>query len=184
MPTACSRITGTTSRCFDVPPPNEVRGNEAYRDTCRRSSSDCGGAPCGDIGKGAAFLADGRVVLVGDTNSFGFIASDDAFVLLVSPRGRGLDSNTWGGVSLDHADDVAVAPAGTIVMAGTTLNAPPYAFQRAARRLSRLQGTTETPSQAFSDAAFTVADPAGTVATPDGSTTFSGEDAALIRIAP
>ena len=142
------------------------------------------GGMSGDVGKGTAFLADGRVVLVGDTNSFGFTESDDAFVLLVSPSGRGLDSNTWGGVSLDHADDVVVAPAGTIVMAGTTLNPPPYAFQRAARRLSRLQGTTETPSQAFSDATFTVADPAGTVATPDGSTTFSGEDAALVRIAP
>jgi uncharacterized delta-60 repeat protein len=142
------------------------------------------GGTSGDVGKGTAFLADGRVVLVGDTNSFGFTESDDAFVLLVSPSGRGLDSNTWGGVSLDHADDVVVAPGGTIVMAGATLNGPPYAFERATRRLSRLRGTTETPSQAFSDAAFTVADPAGTEATPEGSTTFSGEDAALVRIAP
>jgi uncharacterized delta-60 repeat protein len=143
------------------------------------------GGRSGDVGMGTAFLSDGRVVLVGDTNSFGFTESDDAFVLLVSPEGRGLEGNTWGGVELDHADDVALAPDGTFLVGGTTRNPPPYAFEQATRRLQRPRGTTETPAQAFSDAAFTVADPGGTVATPTGSTIFAGDfDAALLRLAP
>jgi uncharacterized delta-60 repeat protein len=142
------------------------------------------GGRSGDVGRGVTVLPDGTVMLAGDTNSFG-VGSDDAFILRASAGGRGLDANTWGGVEIDHADDVGLAAGGTIVLGATTGNPPPYTFQRASSRLSRLRGTVASPAIPLLDAAGTVADPGGTVATPAGSTTFAGSfDSALVRIAP
>jgi hypothetical protein len=67
----------------------------------------------------------------------------------------------------------------------TTENPPPFTFQRASTRLSRMRGTVATPANPLVDATGTVADPGGTTATPAGSTTFAGGfDAALVRMAP
>lgn len=142
------------------------------------------GGRSGDVAGGVAVLPDGRVVLAGDTNSFG-AGSDDAFIVQASAGGRGLEGDTWGGVEIDHADDVVIGPGGTILVGGTTRNPPPYTFQRASSRLSRLRGTVATPANPLLDAAGAVADPGGTTATPAGSTTFAGDfDSALVRIVP
>jgi uncharacterized delta-60 repeat protein len=142
------------------------------------------GGRSGDTGEGVTVLPDGTAALAGNTNSFG-AGIDDAFVLHASAGGRGLDANTWGGTEIDHADDVDLRPGGTIVMGGTTLNPPPYTFQRASSRLSRLRGTVSTPANPLLDATGVVADPGGTTATPAGSTTFAGgSDAAVVQIAP
>jgi uncharacterized delta-60 repeat protein len=142
------------------------------------------GGRSGDVAGGVAVLPDGTAVLAGDTNSFG-AGSDDAFLVRASAEGKGLDANTWGGAGIDHADDVELAPGGTIVVGATTENPPPFTFQRASTRLSRMRGTVATPANPLVDATGTVADPGGTTATPAGSTTFAGGfDAALVRMAP
>jgi uncharacterized delta-60 repeat protein len=142
------------------------------------------GGRSGDTGEGVTVLPDGSPVLAGNSNSFG-AGSDDAFVLRASAGGRGLDANTWGGTGIDHADDVELGPAGTITVGATTENPPPYVFQRASTRLSRLRGTVATPANALLNATGSVADPAGTTAIPAGSTTFAGGiEAAVVRIAP
>jgi hypothetical protein len=71
------------------------------------------------------------------------------------------------------------------VLRATTENPPPYAFERASSRTSRLRGTLGTPAITLVDAPGTVADPGGTLVTPAGSTTLAGGfEAALVRIAP
>jgi hypothetical protein len=105
-------------------------------------------------------------------------------VIQVAPNGRGIDGAFWGGSGNDHADDIEVAPNGTIVM-GATAQAPPWTLDRAPDRLSRLRGAVATPTAALVDAAGALSDPGGSLLTVSGSTTFAGaSDAALIRLAP
>jgi uncharacterized delta-60 repeat protein len=142
------------------------------------------GGRSGDVAGGVAVLPDGTAMLAGDTNSSG-AGSDDAFIVRASATGRGLEASTWGGPEIDHAEDVELAPGGTIQVGGTTENPPPYTFQRASARMSRLRGTVATPANRLVEATGTTADPGGTTATPAGGTTFAGGfDAALVRIAP
>lgn len=142
------------------------------------------GGRSGDVGGGVAGLQDGTVVLVGDSNSFG-AGSDDAFVLRLSSDGRGLDSNTWGGAGIDHAEDAVVAPDGTIVVGATTENPAPYAFERASSKAYRVRGTAANSTIAAVAGAGTVLDAGGTVAAAAGTTPGAGGfDAAVLRIAP
>jgi hypothetical protein len=92
---------------------------------------------------------------------------------------------TWGGAGLDNGSAVGVAPDGTVSLAATTENPPPYSFLRAATKTSRLRGTLGTPAGSLVSAGGTVGDPAGVVGDPNASLTFAGNfDAALVRIAP
>lgn len=142
------------------------------------------GGRSGDVGGGVAALPDGSVVLVGDSNSFG-AGSDDAFVLRLSPEGKGVDANTWGGLGIDHAEDAVIAADGTLVVGATTENPAPYAFDRASSKVYRVRGTARTSALTLADVAGAVADPGGTVAAANGTTPGAGGfDAAVLRIAP
>jgi hypothetical protein len=142
------------------------------------------GGRSGDVGGGVAALQDGSVVLVGDTNSFG-AGSDDAFFLRLSADGKSLDSNTWGGVGIDHAEDAVVAADGTLVVGGTTENPAPYVFQRASTKTSRVRGTVADSTIADVAGTGTVFDAGGTAADAAGTTPGAGGfDAAVLRIAP
>jgi hypothetical protein len=142
------------------------------------------GGKSGDVGGAVAALSDGGAVLLGDTNSFG-AGSDDAFLLRVSPRGRGLDADTWGGAGIDHADDGVLAQDGAIVVGATTENRPPYAFQRTSSRTSRVHGSAAPATGALVAGVGTVFDAGGTLATPAGASPGPGGfDAAMLRIAP
>jgi uncharacterized delta-60 repeat protein len=138
----------------------------------------------GDFPGGVAALADGSVLIGGETASFG-AGSDDAFLLQLDASGRGSACNSWGGQGLDHGDDVEVAPDGTIVLGATTESSPPFAFADCPRRTGRLRGTVATPDVPLADATGVLADLGGTVATPGGSSPGAGGfEAALVRIAP
>jgi uncharacterized delta-60 repeat protein len=142
------------------------------------------GGRSGDVGGGVSALADGTAVLVGDSNSFG-AGSDDAFVLRLSAEGRGVDANTWGGPGIDHADDVVVAPDGTLVVGGTTENPAPYAFEPASTKAYRVRGSAAPSAFTLADVAGTVADPGGTATVATGTTPGAGGfDAAILRIVP
>jgi uncharacterized delta-60 repeat protein len=125
--------------------------------------------------------ADGTIFFTGGTASFG---TDDAFIVHLAPTGKAIDANSWGGAGLEVGKGVAVASDGTISLAAVA-EAPPYLFERAATKTSRLRGSLATPAVTLVDVAGTVAEPAGVVATPDGSLTYAGSvDAALVRITP
>ena len=139
------------------------------------------GGRSGDTGEGVAVAPDGTVLLAGNTNSFG-AGIDDAFLLRLRPTGMRVDASLFGGSEIDHANDVAVAPGGTINLGGS-VQTPPWVFQDGSARTSRPHGTLTTPTTQLAPAAGTVADPGGTVATPNGSTTYAGsDDALLLRI--
>jgi uncharacterized delta-60 repeat protein len=140
------------------------------------------GGRSGDVSGAVAVKPDGTVLWAGDTNSFG-AGSDDAFLLHMSPDGKAMDSDTWGGPGIDHADGVKVAPDGTIALGGTT-EGPPHSFLRGPTKTSKPRGTVSTPTTALADASGTATDAGGTVATPAGTTPGAGGfDAALVRIA-
>jgi hypothetical protein len=137
----------------------------------------------GDEVKGVAVGADGTVALGGSTNSFG--VEGDAFVVHLAPDGRGIDARTWGSASLDSGTGVAFGPDGTIWLAGTVNQSPPYVLGRAPSKTARLRGTLATPVGSLADAVGTVGDPAGTASDSDGATGYvEGTDAALVRITP
>jgi len=141
------------------------------------------GGRSGDVSAGVAVTAAGRVLWSGDSNSFG-AGSDDAFVLQVSPDGKALDADSWGGAGIEHGDGVDVAPNGVISL-GATAEAPPFALLSAPTKLSRPRGTVTTADTPLQAASGTVDDPGGTVATPAGTTPGAGGfDAALVRITP
>lgn len=137
----------------------------------------------GDDTGSVAVAADGTVFLVGSTASFG-VAPDDAFVVRISPDGRGKDAVTWGGVGLDKGHDVAIALDGNVLVAGTA-EAPPYEFLRAPAHTSRLRGRVGVPTGGLTDVVATLADPGGVVADANGSLTYAGGfDATLLTIFP
>jgi uncharacterized delta-60 repeat protein len=142
------------------------------------------GGKQGDFPGGVVALADGTILIGGETASFG-AGSDDAFLLQLDATGRGSACNSWGGQGLDHGDDVEVAPDGTIVLGATTESLPPFTLADCSRRTGRLRGTVAAPDVPLADATGALANPNGTVATPGGSSPGAGGfDAALVRIAP
>lgn len=142
------------------------------------------GGRSGDVSGAVAVTSDGTVLWAGETNSYG-VGSDDGYLLHMSPDGKGLDGDTWGGMGIDHFEGVDVAANGTISL-GATTEGPPFSFLRAPTKTSRLRGTVATPAAPLSDATGTVTDPGGTVDTPAGTTPGGGGfvDAALVRVAP
>jgi len=142
------------------------------------------GGDQGDFPGGVVARADGTILIGGETASFG-AGDDDAFLLQVDATGKGIACNSWGGLGLDHGDDVEVAPGGTIVLGATTESSPPFTFANCPRQTKKLHGTVAAPEVPLADATGALADPNGTVATPNGTSPGAGGfDAVLVRIAP
>jgi hypothetical protein len=141
----------------------------------------------GRVGETATGVAvapdDGTVYVAGTTTSFG-AGSQDAFVLHLVPTGKKLlDAVTWGGTGFEEGSGVGVI-AGTVVLAATTTNPPPYSLLDASARLSAPRGTLAAVAGLLAQPAGISADPAAGAATPNGGTIFGGNfEAALVRIA-
>jgi Domain of unknown function (DUF5122) beta-propeller len=138
----------------------------------------------GETGTGVAVAPDdGTVYVAGTTTSFG-AGSQDAFVLHLLPTGKKLlDAVTWGGTGFEEGSGVGVI-AGTVALAATTTNPPPYSLLAASARLSAPRGTVAAVAGVLAQPAGISADPAAGTATPTGSTIFGGNfEAALVRIA-
>jgi uncharacterized delta-60 repeat protein len=141
------------------------------------------GGRSGDVSGSVGVAADGMVLWAGDTNSFG-AGSDDGYLLQVSPEGKALDGDTWGGTGIDHFAGVDAMASGTISLGGTT-EGPPFSFLRAPTKTSRARGTVTTPTTSLVDATGSVTDPGGTVDAPAGTSPGAGGiDAALVRVTP
>jgi hypothetical protein len=138
----------------------------------------------GETGTGVAVAPDdGTLYVAGTTTSFG-AGSQDAFVLHLLPTGKKLlDAVTWGGTGFEEGAGVGVI-AGTVALAATTTNPPPYSLLAASARLSAARGTLAIGAGDLIIPAGTSADPAAGTATPTGTTVFGGNfEAALVRIA-
>ena len=132
---------------------------------------------------GVTVAPDNTIYVAGTTTSFG-AGDQDAFVLHLQPTGKKLlDAVTWGGTGFETGAGVAVSGA-TLMLAATTTAPPPYSFLAASARLSAPRGTLAVVEGVLADVPGVVANPAAGAATPNGSTTFSGNfEAALVRIA-
>jgi hypothetical protein len=126
---------------------------------------------------------DGTVYIAGTTTTFG-AGFQDAFVLHLQPTGKKLlDAVTWGGTGFEEGSEVDVI-AGTVALAATTTNPPPYSLLDASAKLSAARGTLAVVAGVLASPAGISADPAEGTATPTGSTVFGGNfEAALVRIA-
>jgi uncharacterized delta-60 repeat protein len=141
------------------------------------------GGRSGDLSGSVGVAPDGTVLWAGETNSYG-AGIDDGYLLHLSPEGRTLDGNTWGGPDIDHFEGVDAVANGTISLGATTRGGP-FSFLRAPTKTSRLRGTVATPTAPLVDGAGPLADPGGTVDTPPGTSPGAGGiDAALVRVAP
>jgi uncharacterized delta-60 repeat protein len=136
-----------------------------------------------ETGEGVAVAPDNTIYVAGTTTSFG-AGDQDAFVLHVQPTGKKiLDALTWGGAGFETGAGVAVN-GGTLMLAATTTTGPPYSLLPASAKLSAPRGTLAVIEGVLADVAGVVAALGAGAATPDGSTTFSGNfEAALVRIA-
>ena len=126
---------------------------------------------------------DGTVYIAGTTTTFG-AGFQDAFVLHLQPTGKKLlDAVTWGGTGFEEGSGVDVI-AGTVALAATTTNPPPYSLLDASAKLSAARGALAVVAGVLASPAGISADPAEGTATPTGSTVFGGNfEAALVRIA-
>ena len=126
---------------------------------------------------------DGTVYVAGTTTSFG-AGFQDAFVLHLAPTGKKLlDAVTWGGTGFEEGSGVGVI-AGTVALAATTTNPPPYSLLNASGKLSAARGTLAVVAEVLGSPAGISADPAAGAATPTGTTVFGGNfETALVRIA-
>jgi uncharacterized delta-60 repeat protein len=136
-----------------------------------------------ETGDGVAVAPDDTIYVAGTTTTFG-AGDQDAFVLHLQPTGKKLlDAFTWGGTGFETGAGAAVN-GGTLMLAATTTTAPPYFLLAAAARLSAPRGTLAVVEGVLADVPGVVTDLIAGAATPDGSTTFSGNfEAALVRIA-
>jgi uncharacterized delta-60 repeat protein len=142
------------------------------------------GGKSGDFSGAVTVATDGTVLWAGDTNSFGAGGSDDAYLLQVSPAGKVIDSSTWGGAGIDHAEGVEVAADGTILL-GATTESQTGILDRGPSKTSRVRGTVSTPNNPLQDVVGTTADAGGTAAAANGTSPGGGGfDAALVRIGP
>ncbi len=87
------------------------------------SETTWGGASS-EVTNGAAFAVDGSTYLAGFTNSFDPFGRDNAFVVKFGPEGSLSWKRTFDGpgdFSFDRANGVAVAPDGSVYVAGQTV---------------------------------------------------------------
>ena len=138
----------------------------------------------GETGDGVAIAPDdGSIYVAGTTTSFG-AGFQDAYLLHVQPTGRKvIDAVTWGGPGFETGSGATVSGA-TVMLGATTQSGPPYSLLPAAARLAAPKSTLAASPGTLDPVAGTAANPAAGAATPNGSTTFSGNfEAALVRIA-
>jgi len=134
------------------------------------------------IGFDVAAAADGSVYVTGYGN---FEPQHvDTFVIKLLPTGRAREGLTWGGSESGAGKSIAVAPDGSILVAGDA-RTPPHVTNRVAPRMTTLAGFLIAPGGTVTTPAELVRIPLGIVTVPDGSTTFGGAtDAMLLRVQP
>jgi uncharacterized delta-60 repeat protein len=134
------------------------------------------------LGSDVEVAADGSVYATGYAN--GAAAHADAFVIKLLPNGKAREAATWGGTKSEAGHSIAIAPDGTIVVAGEA-GAPPYVSGRVAPRMTTPHGFLLPTAGTVTSPAGTVRIPLGIVTAPNGSTTFGGgTDAMLLRLQP
>jgi hypothetical protein len=108
----------------------------------------------------------------------------DAFVARLDPAGRKVTgSATWGGAGFETGGAVAAATDGTVRLAATTSQGPPYSLLPATLKLSGPRFTVATPAGELVDPAAGIAVSAHGASTPAGSTTYSANfEAALVGL--
>jgi uncharacterized delta-60 repeat protein len=137
-----------------------------------------------DAALGVAVAPDGTIVMTGNTG-FGTGGGDAFMVRFLATTGKAVDAATWGGVDNESGEAIAVAPDGSVYVAGLA-SAPPYTFARATRTTKRPKGTfLGVPAGTVTDPGAAAGTPAGTVTAVNGSTTFAGAtDAFLLKMQP
>jgi hypothetical protein len=136
----------------------------------------------GERANAVAVAGDGTIWVVGSTNTAS--ASDEAFIVQMSDRGRVLQANTWGGPRIDHGVDLGFSSNGNVIV-GAVTEGGPSAFLKSRLKAGRLRGEATVAADTVGGAAGTVVDSNGVVSIPDGSTRFAGStDAALLTILP
>ena len=137
----------------------------------------------GDTGEGIAVAPDGTVLLAGTTTRLG-AGFEDAFVARLQSAGKKVTgAATWGGTGFETGGAVAAATDGTVRLAATTSQGPPYSLLPASLKLSTPRFTVATPAGELVDPAGTVSVPTHGASTPGGSTTYSGNfEAAVVGL--
>ena len=137
----------------------------------------------GDTGEGIAVAPDGTVLLAGTTTRLG-AGFEDAFVARLLSTGKKVTGGaTWGGPGFESGGAVAAATDGTVRLAATTSQGPPYSLLAASLKLSGPRFTIATPAGALVEPAGTISVPTHGASIPPGSTTYSGNfEAALVGL--
>lgn len=133
---------------------------------------------------GVAVAADDGSIYVAGTTSESFDTRfQDAFLLHLQSTGRkALDAVAWGGAAFENGTGVSVT-GGTVVLAATTTDGPPYSLIEAGMKLSTPKSVVAPAAGVLVDVAGVVGNPALGATTPLGSTTYQGNsEAAVVRI--
>jgi uncharacterized delta-60 repeat protein len=133
-------------------------------------------------GEDVVAAPDGHVYVTGAASDSS--SSSNAFVLKFLASGKAREARTWGGTGEESGESIAVAPDGSIAVAGIA-SAPPYALSRVAQRTVKPASVLDVPAGVVSVASGAVGFPVGIVTTPIGFETFAGAtDAAFLRLQP
>jgi hypothetical protein len=136
----------------------------------------------GDTAEGVTVGPDGSVHVAGTTTVLG-AGNQDSFVVRLQGTGKKVTgAATWGtSTGFETGGGVAVGTDGTVVLAATTTEPPPYSLQDASVKLSSARGAATATASGLVDVSGTVADPARGTTVPAGGTTFSGNfESALV----
>jgi uncharacterized delta-60 repeat protein len=137
-----------------------------------------------DFGHGEDVVAvsDGHVYVTGAASDAS--GSSDAFIVKFLASGRAREGRMWGGAGEESGESIAVAPDGTIAIAGFA-SAPPYALSRAAHRTVKPASVLQVPGGVVNIASGQIGFPVGIITIPSGVETFAGTtDAAILRLQP
>jgi hypothetical protein len=133
-------------------------------------------------GEDVVAASDGHVYVTGAASDSS--GSSDAFVVKFLASGRAREARMWGGTGQESGEALAVAPDGSLAIAGIA-SAPPYAFSRAGHRTVKPTSVLDVPAGSLSVAAGDIGFPLGIITIPVGFETFAGAtDAALLVLQP
>jgi uncharacterized delta-60 repeat protein len=137
-----------------------------------------------DAALGVEVAPDGTIVMTGNTG-FGTGGGDAFLVRFLATTGRAIDAATWGGVSNESGESIAVASDGSVYVAGLA-SAPPYTFAKATKMTKTPKASfVGVPAGTVTDPGAAAGTPTGTVTPVNGSTTFAGNtDAFLLKVQP
>jgi hypothetical protein len=136
----------------------------------------------GERANSVAVAGDGTIWIVGSTNTAD--ASDEAFFVQMSDRGRVLQAHTWGGAGIEHGLDLGFAADGSLVV-GAVAEAEPRLFLKSRLKAGRVRGSVTAEADKPAEAIGTAIDIGGAASVANGSTEYAGStDAAVLRIAP